>query len=99
MMQKSSDGEGKRGNQRDDRNKIHLESSPIPYGYVFKSIGDKLIFPRDLLKKYCGHVTDVNVTCTYKNKCNFSHALFPSENVDSGISIIMDYVVRIRGLK
>ena len=41
---------GRGGNQRDDRNKIHLESSPSPYGYVVKSIGDKLTFPRGLLK-------------------------------------------------
>ena len=78
---------------------MHLESSPSPYGYVVKIIGDKLTFPRGLFKKYCGHFADVNVTCTYKNKCNFSHALFPSEYVDSGVSIMIDYVVRIRGLK
>ena len=41
----------------------------------------------------------MNVTCTYKNKCNFSHALFSSEYVDSGVSIMMDFVVHIRGLK
>ena len=83
----------------DGNNKRRLKNSPSPHGYVVNITDDKLKIPRSLSKNYCSHFADVDVTCTFKDKCNFANALFPSEYTDSNISIMMEYIANTRSLE
>ena len=56
-------------------------------------------FPQYLCKKYCGHFADLDMSCTFKDKCNFAHVLFPNEYAEYDVPIMMEYIKNTQGLE
>ena len=90
---------GKRPSPQDENEGKKLQKTGTGAGAIINTTGSRLIFPKELSKKYCADFLDVNTTCRHGEKCKFVHAVFPSGFTSEDVKIMEEHVKKTSGLK
>ena len=68
------------------------------FGSIVNKTGDRIMFPRNMEKKYCSDFLDTDKQCKHGENCTFVHAVYPQGFSDKDKEILTKFVNETNGL-
>ena len=68
------------------------------FGSIINKTGERIMFPKNMEKKYCSDYLDTDKQCKHGENCNFVHAIFPQGFSDKDKEIMTKFVNETNGL-
>ena len=68
------------------------------FGSIVNKTGDRIMFPRNMKKKYCSYFLDTDKQYKHGENCTFVHAVYPQGFSDKDKEILTKFVNETNGL-